>query len=86
MQGRFAISRRFAGLVALVAGLALPQAAEAAIPSALGVTCAEQGDGVRFCGSARPAQHRARLRRRADRRQRRLPARARARAPTATTR
>ena len=54
MQGRFATSRRFAGLVALVAALALPQAADAAIPSALGVTCAEQGNGVRFCGSDAP--------------------------------
>ena len=41
-------------LASLVAALALPQAAEAAIPSALGVTCAEQGNGVRFCGSDAP--------------------------------
>jgi len=54
VQGPFAGGRKWIALASLVAGLALPQAAEAAIPSALGVTCAEQGNGVRFCGSDAP--------------------------------
>ena len=44
-------------------------------PSA--VTCTVQGDGVRFCGSSTPRSTAKRLRRRPDRRQRRLPAGAR---------
>jgi predicted acyl esterase len=41
-------------LVALVAALVAPSAAHATIPSALGVPCAAQADGVRLCGSAAP--------------------------------
>ena len=55
MQGSFGGWRKAAAVAALaVAGFALPQAAEATIPSALGVTCTVQGDGVRFCGSSTP--------------------------------
>jgi dienelactone hydrolase len=41
-------------VVALVAALSAPSAAQAAIPSALGVPCVVQADGVRFCGSTAP--------------------------------
>jgi hypothetical protein len=41
-------------LVALVAALVAPSAAQAAITSALGVACTVQADGVRFCGSTAP--------------------------------
>ncbi|MET0927098.1 MAG: acetylxylan esterase [Solirubrobacterales bacterium] len=55
MQGSFGGWRKAAAVAALaIAGLALPQAAEAAIPSALGVTCNVESDGVRFCGSSTP--------------------------------
>ena len=43
--------RKLLVLGAAVGAFALPQAAQAAIPSALGVPCTVQGDGVRFCGS-----------------------------------
>lgn len=39
-------------LLAAVGALLVPQAAEAAINSALGVPCTVQGDGVRFCTDA----------------------------------
>jgi len=48
------ISRCWWTLLALVAGLVAPSAAQAAIDSALGVSCTVQSDGVRFCGSNAP--------------------------------
>lgn len=47
--------RRIGILVALTAGLVAAPSANAAIPSALGVTCIVQGDNVRFCGTPSPA-------------------------------
>jgi Acetyl xylan esterase (AXE1)/X-Pro dipeptidyl-peptidase C-terminal non-catalytic domain len=41
-------------LIAVVASLAVPSAAQAAIGTALGVSCTVQSDGVRFCGSSSP--------------------------------
>ena len=77
-------------LAVAVGALVVPQAAQAEIDSVFDgdVGCDGQGsDGVRFCGSDRPARSTVPgVGRRADRRQRRLPARARARARTATTR
>ncbi len=43
--------RKLLALGALIGAFAAPQAAQAAIPSALGVPCTVQGDGVRFCGA-----------------------------------
>src|SRR6185295_8095651 len=48
------MSRCWWTLLALVAGLVAPSAAQAAIDSALGVSCTVQSDGVRFCGSNAP--------------------------------
>ena len=48
------MSRCWWTLLALVAGLVAPSAAQAAIDSALGVPCTVQSDGVRFCGSNAP--------------------------------
>jgi predicted acyl esterase len=50
MQGSVAGWKKGVALCAVALGLVVaPQAAQAAIPSALGVTCDVQGDGVRFC-------------------------------------
>ncbi len=48
--------RKLIVLAGCVGALLAPAAAEAAIPSVLGgdVTCAVEGDGVRFCGSTTP--------------------------------
>lgn len=43
--------RKVAVLVAVVGGLIFVPSASAAIPSALGVTCDVQGDGVRYCSN-----------------------------------
>jgi hypothetical protein len=43
--------RKLLVLGGLIGAFAVPQAAQAAIPSALGVPCVVQGDGVRFCGA-----------------------------------
>ena len=71
--------RRMAGWIVAVACLAGAAPADAAISSVFNgdVSCAVQGNGVRFCGSNAPRSHDEDLRRRPDRRQRRLPAGAR---------
>ncbi len=43
--------KRLLLLGGIAGALLVPQAAQATIPSALGVSCAVQGDGVRFCGT-----------------------------------
>jgi dienelactone hydrolase len=43
--------KRLLLLAGIAGALLVPQAAQAAIPSALGVSCTVQGDGVRFCGT-----------------------------------
>ena len=49
--------RKLIAISVVFAGLIFAPAANAAIPSVFGgdVSCAVQGDGVRFCGSTLPA-------------------------------
>ena len=54
MLKRVAGGRKLIGLIVVAGALVAPQAASAAINSALGLSCAVQGDGVRFCGSSSP--------------------------------